>query len=73
MKALGSAKVKRRQRRQAARRVRRQPDKSRHKTAIFANLRTFKAKFPLFSVLALWEPQTTIPENRPENLIYILT
>jgi len=43
----------------------------RQKTAIFANLRTFEAKFPLFSMVVPWEPKTTIPENRPENLIFL--
>lgn len=42
----------------------------RPKIAIFLNLRTFKKKFPLFSILALRETKTTIPENRPKNLIY---
>ena len=40
------------------------------KTAIFLDLRTFTKKNPLKSIHALWEFQTTIPENRPKNLIY---
>ncbi len=35
---------------------------------IFSHLRTLDSKNPYFSIPALWEPKTQMPENRPENL-----
>ena len=42
------------------------------KMAVFLDLRTFEPKFPLFSILALWEPKPTIPENMRKIIDFII-